>query len=70
MNTDYRNHPDYLAQPTYPGQRIAETPSHDFDYDELPEPDHRGFWAVFLAVAFGALLVAFTVGVICGSVWG
>ena len=30
----------------------------------------RGCIPLLFAVAFGALLVAFTVGVICGSVWG
>ena len=46
-------------------------PEWSFEREEyLPKPDHRGFWAVFLAVAFGALLVAFTVGVMVGARFG
>jgi len=70
MNTDHRNDPEYLARPTYPGQRIAETPSHDFDHDDVTEEDDRSVRALLFVVGCAMLLVAFTVGVICGSVWG
>ena len=61
---------DYQEGKTFPGQHIAETPSHDFDYDDFTEEDTSGVGTLVCAVIIGALLVAFTVGVICGSVWG
>jgi len=61
---------DYQEGKTFPGQRFAETPSHDFDHDDVTEEDDRSVRALLFVVGCAMLLVAFTVGVICGSVFG
>ena len=51
--------------------RETEPPSHDFDYDDVTDDEPiMGHFATMFAVGVGVLIVVFTLGVICGSVFG